>query len=175
MSDKSLLIGVPLDDEGFLRRECPFCSRQFKILLEKHEIELYTNNFLSAFLSSEEEEEANENDENQTDYFCPYCEQFEPFNSWWTQEQTNYFMIFAENHAADLINNFVDSLSSSFKSNSIMQFTANKMPKKVPWISPEENDMKEFNLQCCDKKIKLLDGWTSIIHCHFCGFPHENK
>jgi hypothetical protein len=39
MSDVELSIPFPLDDDGFLRRECPTCDREFKWLPAHDETE----------------------------------------------------------------------------------------------------------------------------------------
>jgi hypothetical protein len=65
--ERSFSLSLPLDEDGFPRRECPSCERELKWLVS---------------------------DEGETEvaappggYFCPYCGiQADP-GSWWTQEQ----------------------------------------------------------------------------------------
>ena len=38
MSEIHMNVSFPLDDDGFFRRECPFCRKGFKIFLEKGEL-----------------------------------------------------------------------------------------------------------------------------------------
>jgi len=73
MYDMRIPMVLPLN-EGFLRRECPHCERQFKVrvqqpddVLEEHELtELELTNF------------------------CPLCHEPAPANTWWTKEQIEY-------------------------------------------------------------------------------------
>src|ERR1035441_6564583 len=61
-------VPVPLDSDGFLRRRCPTCEREFK--------------WLGTF---DEEEDA----EGVADggFFCPYCGVQAPPDAWLTQAQ----------------------------------------------------------------------------------------
>jgi hypothetical protein len=49
----SLSVPMPLDPDGFLRRECPTCERQFK------------------WMAATEEDEGTPQPEG--GYYCPYC------------------------------------------------------------------------------------------------------
>ena len=60
-------VGIPLDPDGFLRRECPSCLRQFK------------------WLPSEDSEPTGDGL-----YGCPYCQIRSGSDSLWTQEQSDY-------------------------------------------------------------------------------------
>lgn len=62
-------ITIPLDSDGFLRRECPTCERQFK------------------WRSSEAEAEEVVESADDVGYFCPYCGVQAPTDSWLTQAQ----------------------------------------------------------------------------------------
>jgi hypothetical protein len=62
---------IPLDSDGFLRRECPTCEREFK------------------WRPSEgEAEEAVESADN-VGYFCPYCGVQAPVDAWLTSAQVD--------------------------------------------------------------------------------------
>ena len=67
MTDDEVTLGmsVPLDSDGFLRRECPTCEREFK-----------------ALPSGDEDAEAEEVPDG--GYFCPYCAIQAPDGSWFT-------------------------------------------------------------------------------------------
>jgi hypothetical protein len=60
---------IPLDTDGFLRRECPTCEREFKWRLTDREAE-------------EQVEPADDGG-----YFCPYCGIQAPADSWLTSAQ----------------------------------------------------------------------------------------
>src|SRR5438128_2412969 len=68
MSDEvELSMSVPLDEDGFLRRECPTCEREFK------------------WRTATDDEETTPEPEG--GYHCPYCAVQAPSGSWWTKDQ----------------------------------------------------------------------------------------
>ena len=70
MSDGEVTLdmAVPVDSDGFLRRECPTCEREFKWRP-----------------SSADEEEASDTADG--GYFCPYCGVQAPVDAWFTKAQ----------------------------------------------------------------------------------------
>jgi hypothetical protein len=74
MSDDEVSFGmtVPLDSDGFLRRECPTCEREFK------------------WRPSEAEDEEDVEPDHDVGYFCPYCGVQAPVDSWFTQAQLDF-------------------------------------------------------------------------------------
>jgi hypothetical protein len=175
MGDFKMSISLPLDKDGFLRRECPLCCREFKLLLEEKELSDLAQKGIESFLLEEKETENNSNDsdDQQKEYICPYCGQASPDNSWWTKEQLAYINIFAKNIMAKLLNeHFIHPLQRKFSSNSgPVQFKGKEMEAQEPWISPESDDMEVFELKCCNRKMKICDDWKGKIYCFFCGFP----
>lgn len=180
MSEIETNLSFPLDDDGFFRRECPFCRREFKLLLDKDELTDLAQAGLESFMI-ELNEAACDSDEGEspaTEFCCPYCEQWAPTDSWWTQEQLAYVDVAAQNIVATLVNEQLirplkrtcQNASSGLVS---VQFEGKEMGYQEPWISPEVNDMETFDLPCCERKIKIEDDWTGVVHCFFCGFPHR--
>jgi DNA-directed RNA polymerase subunit RPC12/RpoP len=70
MSDDEIALSmeIPVDSDGFLRRECPTCEREFK------------------WLSLPSGEEA-ASDMTDAGYFCPYCGVQAPADAWFTKAQ----------------------------------------------------------------------------------------
>ena len=73
MSKIPIPMSLPLDNDGFLRRECPNCEQQFK--------------WWPTPTFGDAPEEAVETPEA---YFCPYCYVPAPLDVWWTKEQLEY-------------------------------------------------------------------------------------
>jgi len=71
VSDDEVSFGmaIPLDSDGFLRRECPTCEREFK------------------WRPSEAEDEEDAEPADDVGYFCPYCGVQAPVDAWLTQAQ----------------------------------------------------------------------------------------
>ncbi len=177
-------VSIPLDDDNFLRRQCPLCLREFKIYVEDNELNDLVENSVEDFKLEDgkpdkvgEEEEEKKEEELVT---CPYCGQEAPKKEWWTEEQLAYLNIFIENIVSELLNeNFIKPLKHTFnnykKGPISIKFTGKEIEQKTPWISPETNDMKIFDLPCCNKKIKIDEDWNKDIFCYYCSFPHERK
>ena len=173
MSDFSFTISIPLDDDMFLRRECPYCKKQFKIKLEKGELNKSIQDLVDNFLL--EDSDKHEEDERCEDveYYCPYCSEIAASTDWWTEEQLNYSRIFIENYMNKMINEtFIKEMEKMSRNNSSISFKGEKLIMKELWISPEENDMDMFILECCDDKIKIDEEYRGEIYCHFCGFKY---
>jgi predicted RNA-binding Zn-ribbon protein involved in translation (DUF1610 family) len=175
MSDVLMNVSFPLDDDSYFRRECPYCKDEFKINITDKQKNAIVHNLLDNYLSQGESKSGSDKDEDDNDeieYYCPYCGQTAGPDKWWTKEQLNYAMIYVKNYANKLIN---EQLINKMKnmSNSFIKFEAKELEYQDPWISPEENDMEIFNLPCCNEKIKLnKDKIKAIYYCINCGFKH---
>ncbi len=167
-------ISFPLDSDKFLRRECPFCCREFKILLREEElIDLSKERSESFMLETTEDNSDVQSDADE--YFCPYCGQTAKNDKWWTKEQAAYIKIHMNNIVFNLINdNFIRQLKSDVHNSKMIKFEAKEMELTEPWISPESNDMVAFDLPCCQRKIKVDEKWSGDLFCFFCGFPHKH-
>ena len=80
MTTISFPIPLPLDDSGYLKRECPFCIKEFKIFVTEGERNMLSDLLQDNFMLGEEGSAvAMTSDEDQgvqaTEYFCPYCGQ----------------------------------------------------------------------------------------------------
>ncbi|VVB68978.1 Uncharacterised protein [uncultured archaeon] len=168
-------ISFPLDNDGFFRRECPFCKREFKILTNKDERRVLAKKLLDSFMiESEEPSEDYEKVKPENEVTCPYCGQRAPKTSWWTKEQIEYIKIHYKNYANTLINErFIKELKRSFSGSKFMKFEAKELPLVEPWISPEIDDLEKFELPCCNQAIKINENWSGKVYCFFCGFPYD--
>ena len=181
MSDIEKRISLPLDEDGFFRRACPLCHKEFKIFLSQEELTELTQKGIDSYMLNQQNENEpdasdEEEDSNEMEYFCPYCGQKSSHDNWWTEEQLAYVNVVAKNIIANLMNeNFIKPMKRNFGKGSFVQFDAKEMEQREPWISPETNDMKIFELPCCSRKIKVEENWKEKTFCYFCGFPHEAK
>ena len=180
MSDIVQTVKFPLDDDGFVRRECPLCKKELKVLLKQKELADLSHIDTDSFLIEPEEtpEQKESAEKLKTEYYCPYCGQKSADDKWWTQEQAAYINVYLENIIAKQINvGLIDPLEKSFgksKSGPIsIEFKGRKLEQRESWISPEVNDMEIFELPCCDRKIKVVDDWQNTTYCFFCGFPYK--
>jgi len=180
VSQIEINLSFPLDDDGFFRRECPLCRREFKVLLEKDELTSLAQQGIGSYML-ETQKEAIDSDENEgiePEFTCPYCGQQASRDSWWTQEQLAYIGVVAQNIMAEIVNEQLirplERISRRHRTGLVnLRFEGKEMKQREPWISPELNDMVIFDLPCCQRKIKIDGNWTSLVHCFFCGFPYE--
>jgi len=182
MSEIRMILPFPLDDDGFLRRECPFCRKEFKVLLEKEELTDLAQKGIDSFMIEPEEEavDLDESARSETEFTCPYCGQRAPSDSWWTQEQRAYVSIVAKNIMAQIVNeNLIRPLKRTIRKPGSgmvsIRFEGKELEQQEPWISPEVNDMEIFDLPCCQRKIKIVGNWKNAVYCFFCGFRYEHK
>lgn len=149
MSDDTveLSFSIPLDDDGFVRRECPECEREFKWHYSE------------------------ENSEPVPDggYFCPYCNVQSDANSWFTPAQLELATSVAARELVDpMMEDLADSVSGSGLS---MKYEPGD---RVDELSDEPNDMRRIDVSCHPKEpLKVLDSWSSGVHCMICGQVHE--
>jgi hypothetical protein len=177
MSEKSINLSFPLDENGFFRRECPLCCKEFKVLLEKQELADIAQQGIDLFMLQPEEDSSSPEDNNvEAEFTCPYCGQKAKNDGWWTQEQLAYVGVIAKNIMAQMVNkHFIRPLKRDTRKMNTgmisMEFKGKEMDQREPWISPETNDMKLFDLPCCQRKLKI-DNWQDRVYCFFCGFTH---
>lgn len=151
MDEQSIEMSVPLDDDGFLRRECPTCEREFKW-----------------FNSPEGEGEPIP----MGGYFCPYCRVQGPPDAWWTKEQLEH----AENRVArDIVGPELERMARDLKRssrNSLLSFDVkHETPSELdPMVEP--NDMRRVDFACHPSEpLKVLEDWTRPVHCMICSKP----
>ena len=182
MSEIRMNLPFHLDDDGFFRRECPFCRKEFKVLLEKEELTDLAQEGIDSFMieAKGETTDLNESERSETEFICPYCGQQAPSDSWWTKEQLAYMRIVVKNIMAKIVNeNFIRPLKRNFQKPSSsmvsIRFEGKEMEQQEPWISHEVDDMEIFDLPCCKRKIKIEDNWIGVVYCFFCVFPYKHK
>lgn len=180
MSEIIREVRLPLDGR-FLRRECPFCRRQFKVAIPEEELQTLTQSKISAFLlgATSTGREAPSEERQEVQLFCPYCGQQAERDQWWTDEQAAYLQVIVENIIAEPVNrNLVRPLRRSIanqKTGSVwIRFEGRELAQKEEWIAPETYDMAEVHLPCCDRVIKVQEQWPATVFCPFCGFPHRD-
>lgn len=143
-------ITLPLDSDGFLRRECPHCEQQFKW----------------------HHGPANEEAETHADpptYYCPMCGEPAGPDSWWTQEQLEHTQGIAMPAAlrfvqGELAATFRRTKSITFKPGSDSDIPA------VPASLTEPDDMRIVASPChAYEPVKVPDDSPNSLHCLLCG------
>lgn len=151
-NDITLSMSMPLDSEGFLRRQCPTCEREFKWL----------------HTASDPAEPQVSTD---SDYFCPYCGIQAPANSWFTEAQVARAQnLVATEVVGPMIKKFSDDIRRSFRSSLVVQ--SNGTHTKLEQLDPltEEDDMLKISFTCHPTEpVKIIEDWDKAVHCLICG------
>jgi hypothetical protein len=148
---------IPLDSDGYVRRQCPRCERHFKWPPDDK--------------GDDHNEETREVAAQSIIYYCPYCGEESASDQWWTDEQVDFAQGLAAIEMMRLVEqNLGPSVDRINRSGGIV-----KMDIDVPTVTPpppliELNDMIAVEPPCHpEEPIKILDGWNEEIHCIVCG------
>lgn len=145
-------MSVPLDSDGFLRRQCPTCERELK------------------WLGEEDGEEPLEPPEG--GYYCAYCAIQAPAGEWWTEAQ-------AALARSIILKEVVDPELDRFERNVrdlsrgtgglISASVSRDRPQPVDPLT-ESDDMRRVDFPCHPgASVKVLDDWARDVHCPICG------
>jgi hypothetical protein len=153
MSDEIRLeLDLPTDSDGFLRRHCPSCGRQFKW-------------FSGA--TAERPEDAVDPDE----YSCPYCGT--TGDDWLTDEQLEY----AQRSTSSMFSKVVEDEISSWPKidTDLVKVSVEYSGDSTPPTSLDEpNDMIIVASPCHPwEPIKVSEAWDGPVNCLVCGSPFE--
>lgn len=150
MADElSIPVSLPLDADGFLRRECPTCELEFKW-----------------FVHSDDDGDAEQVDQ----YFCPLCGSAAGLDSWWTPAQLEY----ARGAAGPELDRVVqDAMNDAFKGIKGISYKPNRdftLGIESPDPLVEQDDMVIVEPPCHpNEPVKVPEHATKQVHCLVCG------
>jgi hypothetical protein len=165
MSDEvHLSMSIPLDGDGFLRRECPTCEREFKWLPSP---DPETDEDAAAETAGAEASES---------YYCPYCAVTAPPDAWLTKAQV---AVMHEIVRHELVDPEFDKLERKFdrlnRSSGGLIGIEVRLERDEPEPAPEldeTDDMRRVDFACHPAEpVKVLDDWDGPVHCLICGEP----
>jgi ribosomal protein S27E len=142
-------VDLPLDDDGFLRRQCPSCENEFK------------------WFSSDE---VDGDSATTQQFFCPLCGQAAGVDAWYTDQQAEYIQ---QVGTPEIDRHIQDMLSDAFAVVKGMSFKANSAytsQEGVPDALVETNDMTIVEPPCHPgEPVKIPASNLTSIHCLICG------
>jgi hypothetical protein len=147
-------VPLPLDNDGFLRRQCPHCNSQFK---------------WHHGPANEEAEQAT----SPSAYHCPLCGQPAETDRWNTDEQNEYVEGVATpaviRHADDLIKDAFKGLNSKYFK---VKMTGHLDTPAEPDALVEPDDMVIVVSPChAYEPVKVPDDAAGPFRCLVCGQP----
>jgi hypothetical protein len=139
-------ISMPLDGDGFIRRACAACEREFKCLY------------------ADDPNEGTEPDAR--GFCCPYCAMWADLDSWFTEAQLEFLGRAGLAAVADEVN---EVLSQPKNPGGFVKYTPAPLPAPEE-MSPESNDMRRVDFRCHPADpLKVIEEWDQEIHCLICG------
>lgn len=148
---------IPLDDDGFLRRECPNCEREFK------------------WLSSEGTDAKAETPDSAGNY-CPYCGLQAPVDAWWTKEQLEHMQAIV---SGEMIGPELEKLKKTLESSSggFLKISAEISTPEPPTSEmTESDDMDRVDFPCHPSEpLKVAETWNDPVYCLICGTRTERS
>jgi len=143
---------LPLDNDGYLRRQCPRCERAFK-------------------WHPDDDVRPSDEPSEPVAYHCPYCGEVSPDDQWWTDEQVDFAQGLASMEAMRLVEQQLRPTAE--KINRSSGFI--KMELQTPTVNPpaplfETDDMIAVEPPCHpEEPIKVSEEWDEELHCLVCG------
>ena len=148
MSEFELSMSVPLDSDGFLRRQCPTCERQFK-------------------WKSDDDDADDSVPAPEGGYFCPYCAVQAQPGSWFTEEQVEHAKRLA---LGEHLGPALEGLSSA--GGGLIEVEVSGADSEPPRALEEVDDMRRVSFECHpEEPVKVLEDWDRQVHCLLCGAP----
>jgi hypothetical protein len=147
----STSISIPLDSDGFLRRQCSSCERQFK------------------WRPSDEDDPLELVDQ----YHCPLCGQPAGPDDWLTDEQIEHAQAAIMPEA---IRQLQDMLGDSFRGSKHLKFEASddRGEMSVPIPLHEPDDMVILEPPCHPSApVKIPEDAVPPFYCLVCGTPYR--
>jgi hypothetical protein len=158
MSDNNVTraMSIPLDSDGFLRRECPTCEREFK------------------WQHTPEQEGGDQPAVADGGYFCPYCGVQAPTDAWLTKAQ----VALAQNIVAtQIVGPMLKDFANDMKR--IGRTSGGIVSARVGYDEPDEldpltedDDMTRVGFSCHPAEpVKVAEDWRKPVRCLICGQP----
>jgi hypothetical protein len=145
----SFSLPLPLDN-GFIRRECPKCERQFKW-----------------YAGSTDDKPSDAVDPEV--YCCPYCGETASRDHWWTRDQIEY----AKAAVSGPVNRLLaDELRRSLDTerHSLIRFDVRCDEPDSPAALHEPSDMVAVQSPCHPwEPLKIAEDWRAAVYCLICG------
>ena len=145
-------VSLPLDNDGFLRRECPNCLQEFK------------------WHDGPANEEAEAQQDTET-YHCPLCGRPSGVDSWWTQAQLDYAQGVAMPAALQEIEHELDRAFRGLNSKHLKVTRTGHLDtpaEPMPLIEPD--DMVMIASPCHPyEPVKVPEVEAGPFYCLVCG------
>ena len=158
------ILSIPLDPEGFFRRQCPDCRREFKLRWTELDGSLILRHLGTAIPFANGDEVAQD-----SPLICPYCAHREQAVSFFTAAQRAHLAKRAESLVAEIRFEQLRHVERSLADNPYPTFLAIPPEPFHGTLEPDPDDMRVILLPCCSEEIKVGEGWDDSLCCPFCA------
>ena len=159
---------LPRDADGFVRRECPQCQRDFKTRPSRQDAGILQRRLVSLFPF----ENAHESFDEVADGWCLYCGHRAAADEWLTPAQQAHVESLARAWANHVRYEQMAHVSRTLGVNPRPTFISTA-PEALPGPMPQDaDDQRLIPLLCCSDEVKALWDWEGPLHCPRCGTRH---
>jgi hypothetical protein len=171
-------LSVSTDREKFLRRTCPSCGRDYKTEISDGNLAwILAPQFkqLGFEIGGTDEENVKSSDES-IELCCPYCEEISDASDTLTDETLEYLKRYVtREYVLPQLRQAMSGLSTGRKKSAGLfsievSYSQSMLPPR-PIHGPEPPDMKIIHMLCCNKRIKVSEGWNDVNVCTYCCQP----
>ena len=162
---------LPQDSAGFVRRECPYCHKQFKTRpfpTDGLSVQRYLEKQLPHENPHELERPAPPN-------LCLYCGKAAPPEAWLTVEQRSFLKRIAGEYARELRYTQLTYVEQTLAFNPRPTFVAIPPTSGYAVMLPEPDDLQLLPLLCCGEEAKGSELWAHQVFCPRCGARQDSR
>jgi hypothetical protein len=160
-------LNFPRDTDGFLRRRCPGCHREFKWQLDHPGADRHIGPIGPPHRQSTREKlwaalkEIRPPEEPVLLYHCPYCDKSAEGEDFTTPDQQQMLASFAKHEA------FTPGVAEFAAGLARAEGRSETLPLST---LPEANDMRLVTFACHpDEPVKVAEDYRGPLHCLVCG------
>lgn len=165
---EALQVALPEDRSGFVRRQCRWCKRCFKLRPGEEDGEVVLRWAARMIPELRDPEPA-----HLEPLRCPYCGRAGTREDWLTGP-----------HRVG-IERFAGRLRSVVTFTALHQLVDGAFRGARPTVVPvvpealtgvlgvEPDDLRVVSLVCCELEVKVVADWPGSIHCPHCGLEHQ--
>lgn len=157
---------LPLDQDGFSRRECPRCHAQFMVRWSEVEEQVLAAAMARRVATAGGEEPAPRR------RFCPYCAAPAAAEAFFPAPIQRHLDTAARQITAEVESLRLRVPEEWLAANPRAEPAAPSL--ELPSLPPREYgaDLFRIALPCCGDEQKVSDAWLGPVRCHLCGIAH---
>jgi hypothetical protein len=163
-------IGLPSDSQGFVRRECPHCFREFKTRGGPAD-GATVQRYLGRHLPFHNHHEILGDD---VTFHCVYCGRPARSDDWCTSRQRAWLAKVATALQEEIRFERLAFAYRTIRENPSPSFLPIPPARALPESHSEPDDMRRAAFFCCAEDVKVESHWRQPVFCPRCGAEHSH-